>query len=145
VGEVGGRDRQEQLALGETPNIAAHIQGLAEPNTVVISSTSQRLVQGYFVCHDLGLHALKGVATPVQVYGVLYESGAQSRLDVVAKRGFTAGGSRAGSRMLMGRWEQVKDGMGQVVLLNGEASIGKSRLVEALKDQLVGEAALRAD
>jgi class 3 adenylate cyclase/predicted ATPase len=142
VGKVGDGDRQEQLALGETPNIAAHIQGLAEPNTVVISSTSQRLVQGYFVCHDLGLHALKGVAIPVQVYGVLYESGAQSRLDVVAKRGFTPlVGREQEVRMLMGRWEQVKDGMGQAVLLNGEAGIGKSRLVEALKDQLVGEAA----
>ena len=142
VGKVGDGDRQEQLALGETPNIAAHIQGLAEPNTVVISSTSQRLVQGYFVCHDLGLHALKGVATPVQVYGVLYESGAQSRLDVGAKRGLTPlVGREQEVRMLMGRWEQVKEGMGQAVLLNGEAGIGKSRLVEALKDQLVGEAA----
>ena len=68
VGEMGGGGRQEQLALGDTPNIAARLQGLAAPDTVVISAATQRLIQGYFTCHALGVQTLKGVATPLQVY-----------------------------------------------------------------------------
>src|SRR5437016_11044847 len=68
VGEMGGGSRQEQLAMGETPNVAARLQGLAAPDTVVISPTTFRLVQGYFTCHDLGAHPLKGLAAPLQVY-----------------------------------------------------------------------------
>ena len=82
VGEVGGAGRQEQLALGDTPNIAARLQSLAAPDTVVVSEATWRLVQGYFACDDLGPQPLKGVETPVQVYRVLGTSGAQSRLDV---------------------------------------------------------------
>jgi class 3 adenylate cyclase len=62
---MGGGDKHEQLALGETPNVAARIPGLAEPDTVAISATTQPLIQGYFVCQALGPHTLKGVATPV--------------------------------------------------------------------------------
>jgi class 3 adenylate cyclase/predicted ATPase len=142
VGDVGGGSRQEQLALGETPNIAARIQELAEPNTVVISATSQRLVQGYFVCHDLDLHAFKGSATPVQVYRVLHAGEAQSRFDVAITRGLTPlVGREQEVQLLLERWERATDGMGQVVLLSGEAGIGKSRLVEVLKDHLVAKAA----
>ena len=82
VGEMGAGGRREQLALGETPNVAARLESLAAPNTVVISAALHQLVQGYFVCDDLGAPALKGVDTPLQVYRVLGESGAQSRLDV---------------------------------------------------------------
>src|SRR5439155_25076814 len=71
VGEMGGAGRQEQLALGETPNIAARIQGLAEPNTVVISDVTSRLVEGYFACQDLGVQTLRGVTEPFTVYRVL--------------------------------------------------------------------------
>src|SRR5215510_2675236 len=77
VGEMGGAGRQEQLALGETPNIAARIQSLAEPNTILISSNTYRLIQGYFECQDLGAQTLRGVAEPVHVYRVLQESGAR--------------------------------------------------------------------
>ena len=83
VGAVGAGGRQEQLALGDTPNVAARLQGLAAPDTVVVSDATWRLVQGYFACDDLGPQTLKGVETPVQVYRVLGTSGAQSRLDVV--------------------------------------------------------------
>src|SRR5262245_50628826 len=89
VGEMGAGGRREQLALGETPNIAARLEGLAAPNTVVISAASQQLVQGYFVCDDLGTPALKGVDMPFHVYRVVRESGRQSRLDIPSPRGLT--------------------------------------------------------
>jgi class 3 adenylate cyclase len=89
VGEVGEGGRREQLALGETPNVAARLESLAAPNTVVISAALHHLVQGYFVCDELGTPALKGVDTPFQVYRVVGESGAQSRLDIASPRGLT--------------------------------------------------------
>ena len=89
VGEVGAGGRREQLALGETPNIAARLQSLTAPNTVAISAASQHLVQGYFVCHALDVQTLKGVDTPLQVYQVVEESAAQSRLDMASPRGLT--------------------------------------------------------
>src|SRR5215468_9349991 len=81
VGEMGGAQRQEQLALGEVPNVASRIQGLAEPNTVLISAATYQLIQGYFECQDLGAQTLRGVAQPLHVYQVLGESGVQNRLD----------------------------------------------------------------
>jgi class 3 adenylate cyclase/predicted ATPase len=142
VGEVGEGTRQERLALGETPNIAARIQGLAVPDTVVISGATQRLVQRYFVCQDLGQHALRGVAVPVQVYRVLQESTAQSSLDMAPMRGvMPLVGREQEVGLLLERWERVKEGLGQVVLLSGEAGIGKSRLVEVIKVSLAGEPA----
>src|SRR5262245_49902726 len=89
VGEMGGGSRQEQLALGDTPNVAARIQGLAAPDTVVISPATFRLVRGFFLYQDMGTHALKGLTTPVQVHRILGESAAQSRLDVMEPSGFT--------------------------------------------------------
>jgi class 3 adenylate cyclase len=89
VGEMGGAGRQEQLALGETPNIAARIQGLAQPHTLAISEATYRLVQGYFTHQNLGAQTLRGVVEPVTVYQVLSESGVTSRLDIGQTRGFT--------------------------------------------------------
>src|SRR5438067_1162681 len=89
VGAMGGAGRQEQLALGEVPNVCSRIQGLAEPNTVAMSAATYRLVQGYFACQALGEHTLRGVTAPVVVYRVLQESGARGRLDVAATRGLT--------------------------------------------------------
>ena len=140
VGEMGGEGRQEQLALGETPNVASRIQGLAEPNTLIISDTTYRLVQGYFDCDTLGQHDLRGVTEPVVVYRVLHESGAQTRLDVASTRGLTPlVGRESESTLLFECWGQVKDGNGQVILLSGEAGIGKSRLVQVLKDHVSDE------
>jgi hypothetical protein len=143
VGEIDGTGRQEgpsgpaptqsrqQLALGETPNIAARLQGLAQPDTVVISDRTARLVEGYFTCQPLGAQELKGLAQPLQVYRVLHASAAQTRLDVAATRGLTPLVGRASEvALLQERWVQVKDGMGHVVVLSGEAGIGKSRLVQ---------------
>src|SRR5215475_9778655 len=140
VGEVGGISRHEQLALGETPNLAARLQGLAAPDALLISAATHRLVQGYFTCQDLGMHTLKGIATPLRVYRVLQASAAQSRLDVPGATGLTPlVGRDAELTLLMERWAQSQDGLGQVVLLSGEAGIGKSRLVEALRQRLGSE------
>src|SRR5215510_13122396 len=87
VGEMGGAGRQEQLALGETPNLAARIQGLAASNTAAISEATLRLVQGYFACEALGGQTLRGVAEPVRLYRILQGSGARGRLDVAVTRG----------------------------------------------------------
>ena len=76
---MGGGGRQEHLALGETPNIAARLQGLAAPDTIVISEATARLVEGYFICHALGLQELKGLAHPLRVYQVLHASETQTR------------------------------------------------------------------
>ena len=144
VGEIGSTGRQEQLALGETPNIAARLQALALPDTVIISDATWRLVQGYFACRNLGQHLLKGVATPLPLYQILGESGAQGRLDIESPKGLTPlVGRESEVSLLLERWGQAKDELGQVVVLSGEAGIGKSRLVQVLKERLAGEPHLR--
>ncbi len=140
IGEMGGGGRHEQLALGETTNIAARLEGMAQPNTVVISDATYRLIEGYFNCHDLGTHALKGVATPMPLYQVRQTTGIQGRLDTAMRRGLTPlVGREQEVGMLLERWVQVKEGQGQVVLLSGEAGIGKSRLAQVLKDHIADE------
>ena len=141
VGEIGSGGRQEQLALGETPNIAARLQSLAAPDTVVIGEATARLIEGYFVCQALGAQELKGLVQPMRVYQVLHESGTQTRLDVAAIQGLTPlVGREQEVGLLLERWARVKDGLGQLVLLSGEAGIGKSRLVQVLTARLAGEA-----
>src|SRR5262249_36431711 len=140
VGEIGGGARREQLALGETPNLAARLQGLAEADTVVISAATHRLVQGFFFCRDLGFHTFKGGSRPVGVYRGLGESGAQSRMEVAGASGLTPlVGREQEVALLLERWARVKDGRGQVVVLSGEAGIGKSRLVQVVKECIATE------
>src|SRR5262245_3907964 len=140
VGEVGGGTRQEQLALGETPNLAARLQGIAAPNTVVISAATYQLLGGFFAYQSLGTPPLRGIAQPLEVYQVLSERTARSRLDVVGSTGLTPlVGRDQEVGLLLERWAQVKDGLGQVVLLSGEAGIGKSRLVQVLKEHVATE------
>src|SRR5919204_363487 len=140
VGEVGGDTHQEQLALGETPNLAARLQGIAAPNTVVISAATVPLLGGFFACQSLGTPPLKGLAQPLEVYRVLSESTARSRLEAVGSAGLTPlVGREQEVGLLRERWAQVKDGFGQVVLLSGEAGIGKSRLVQVLTDKVAAE------
>jgi class 3 adenylate cyclase len=137
VGALGGAGRQEQLALGEVPNIAARIEGFAAPNTVAISAATYRLVQGYFVCQDLGAPALRGITESLHLYQVDGESGATSRLEVAQPRGLTPlVGREQEMGLLVDRWEQAQSGQGQVVLLTGDAGIGKSRLVHMLKEHV---------
>jgi TOMM system kinase/cyclase fusion protein len=140
IGEMGGQGRQEQLALGQVPNVCSRIQGLAAPNTIAMSEATYRLVQGYFECQALGEQTLRGVTQPLQVYRVLQESGARGRLDVAQPRGLTPlVGREQEVGVLLERWEQVKAGQGQVVLLTGDAGIGKSRLVQMLKEHVANQ------
>ena len=140
VGDVGSGTRQEQLALGETPNIAARLQGIALPNTLVVSAATQQLLGGFFTSQSLGTTVLKGLAQPVEVYQVLHESMARSRLEAAGRTGLTPlVGREQEVALLRARWTQVKEGMGQVVLLSGEAGIGKSRLVQRLTEHVATE------
>jgi class 3 adenylate cyclase len=140
VGEIGAGEKHEQLALGETPNLAARLQGIASPNTVVISAATFQLLGGFFACQSLGTPTLKGVSQPLEVYQVRSESTARSRLDAAGSTGLTPlVGREREVELLRERWAQVKDGLGQVVLLSGEAGIGKSRLVQVLAEQVATE------
>ena len=144
IGEMGGAGRQEQFALGETPNLAARMQGLAQPNTLAVSEATYRLVEGYFTCESLGEHTLRGVSQPLNMYRVLGASGVYSRLDVAQTRGLTPlVGRESEVTLLLERWAQVKDGQGHVVLLTGDAGIGKSRLVQVLKEHVANEPHMR--
>ena len=106
---------------------------------MVISAATQRLIDGFFDCQDLGLQRLKGVSAPLQVYQVLRESSAQSRLEVAVSTGRLdpVGGHEQEVGLARERWRRRKAGDGQVVLLSGEPGIGKSRLVQVLKEQVV--------
>src|SRR5262245_33380329 len=140
VGGAGGGARHEQLALGETPNLAARLQGMAAPNTLVVSAATAQLLGGFFTYQSSGTSVLKGLAQPVEVYQVLQESMARSRLEAAGHTGLTPlVGREQEVALLRMRWAQVREGMGQVVLLSGEAGIGKSRLVQVLKEQVAAE------
>lgn len=143
---MGGGSRQEQLALGETPNIAARIQSQASPDEVVISAVTHRLVEGLFDCEDRGQPELKGVTTPLTLYQVRKETTAHSRFETAIQKGLTPlVGRDEELALLRRRWEQAKEGEGQVVLLSGEAGIGKSRLVQELKEVVAREGAVRIE
>jgi class 3 adenylate cyclase/tetratricopeptide (TPR) repeat protein len=137
VSAVGTGAQVAPLALGETPNIAARLQDLAAPDTVVLSAATYRLVQGYFVCHALGAQVLRHVAEPMEVYHVLRASALPHRFAVAVTRGLTPFVGREREHgLLLERWRQARDGTGHVVLISGDAGIGKSRLVQTLKDQV---------
>ena len=140
VGVMGGGGRHEHLALGETPNIAARLEGLAPANTVVISAVTARLVQGTFDLEDMGTHALHGVAEPLavsRVRGLLAMPSHDE--EFVAAGAPLLVGREEESGLLRRRWEQSKAGLGQVVFVSGEAGIGKSALVEGLRAQVRAE------
>jgi predicted ATPase/class 3 adenylate cyclase len=137
VGVMGGGGRHERLALGETPNLAARLQGLAPPNAVVMSAVTARLVQGAFALEDLGTHTLHGVTEPMpisRVHGLLATPSHDEEF-VTAEGAFLVGREEE-SGLLCRRWEQSKSGLGQVVFISGEAGIGKSALVEGLRAQV---------
>jgi class 3 adenylate cyclase/predicted ATPase len=132
VGEVGGGPRREQLALGATPNLAARLEELAEPGTVVISAATQRLVERFFACRDLGVPTLRGVDTPEAVYRVLGERAASPRTltPLVGREREIA--------LVLERWDATTEGQGAVVLLSGEPGIGKTRIVQSVCERLAG-------
>jgi predicted ATPase/class 3 adenylate cyclase len=137
MGTMGDEARRETLATGETTNVSARLQALAEPDTVVLSGATLRLVQGVFVTEDLGEHSLKGLPIPVHVFEALRASGMRSRLEVTAASELTPFVGRDQELMLLeDRWTQSRDGRGQAVLISGEAGIGKSRLMEAFRERI---------
>jgi predicted ATPase/class 3 adenylate cyclase len=141
AGEMGGGETREADAIvGETPNVAARLEGLAKPNTVAISAETQALVEGLFECENLGLQRLRGVSEAVKVHRVLGESDAPSRFEAAVERGLTElVGREEEVGLLLKRWAYAKDGDGQVVLLSGEAGVGKSRIVRAFRRRLENE------
>ena len=144
IGAMGGGDRHEQLAMGDTPNIAARLQGLAAPDTVVLSAVTARLVQRRFALETLGTHPLKGVTEPMPVFQVLGlpDTADEEEAATPGSAVFLVGrGEELG--LLRRRWEQSKEGLGQVVLIRGEAGIGKSSLVETLRAQVRREGLTR--
>jgi predicted ATPase len=144
VGEVGGGEKREHLALGETPNIAARLQGLAAPDTVVISTVTARLVHSAFALEELGTQQLKGVTEPLAVARVLGLRETQSVEEDTLLIGvpFLVGRDEEVG-LLRRRWEQSKEGLGQVVLISGEPGIGKTTLVETLRTEVPREGATR--
>ena len=141
VGEMGGgATREADAIVGETPNVAARLEGLAEPNSVAISAATERLIEGLFECDDLGPQSLKGVSRPVTVFRIRGESAAPSRFEAAVERGLTPlVGREEEIALLLKRWEQAADGEGQVLLLSGEAGVGKSRIVRGFRERLEAE------
>ncbi len=140
VGQTGVPDRREPLAHGHTLNVAARLQTIAAPDTVVLSADTLRLVQGVFVTEPLGDLRLKGIAQPVGAHRALRPSGVRSRLDVAAAKGLTPlVGRDRDIAVLLERWKRLGEGIGSVTLVRGDAGIGKSRLVRTLGERLVDE------
>src|SRR5246500_2665874 len=137
---VGEGDAQERGIVGETPNLAARLQGLAEPNMVMIAEATRKLLGDLFELHDLGQVDLKGIGGPVRAFTALRARAVESRFEALHASGLTAlVGREEEFELLLRRWSRAKSGEGQVVLLCGEPGIGKSRLTAALLERLATE------
>lgn len=141
---IGAGPAREHGVVGETPNLAARLQALAEPNTIVISAATRRLTGRLFDYVDIGEMALAGFASPVRVWRVVGASDTESRFEARHEAALTPlVGREEELALLLGRWRRVLEGEGRVVLLIGEAGIGKSRLASALLDRIGTESHLR--
>jgi class 3 adenylate cyclase len=141
---IGSGEAQERGIVGETPNLAARLQGIAEPNMVLIAEDTRRLLGNLFELQDLGARDLKGIAGSVRAWAALRASSAEGRFEAMHTTGLTAlVGREEELELLLRRWSKAKTGEGQVVLLSGEAGIGKSRLTVALLERLASEAHTR--
>ena len=137
---IGSGASQEQAIVGETPNLAARLQGVAEPNTVVIAESTRKLLGNLFELEELGAQDLKGIAGPVRACVALRPSSVESRFEALHTGGLTElVGREEELELLLRRWSKAKSGEGQVVLLCGEPGIGKSRLTAALLERLAAE------
>src|SRR6516164_4663332 len=133
---IGGGSVQEHEVVGETPNLAARLQALAEPGMVVISSSTRRLTGGLFDYRDLGTVALKGFAETVPAWQALGSSAIESRFKALRASTTPLVGRDEEIDLLLRRWEQAKGGEGSVVLLSGEPGIGKSRIAQTILERL---------
>ena len=141
---VGEGASQEEAVVGETPNLAARLQALAEPGQVVIAEATRRLIGGGFDLQDLGRHQLKGLSAPVGAFGVAGEQALESRFEARAGPAIMPMVGRDQElALLLERWAQAKAGEGQGVLLVGEAGIGKSRISRAVLDAVAEEPHVR--
>jgi class 3 adenylate cyclase len=137
---VGSGEAQERGVVGETPNLSARLQGIAEPNTVVIADGTRRLLGNLFELRDLGLRDLKGIPVPARAWAALRASPVESRFDALHGTNLISlVGREEESELLLRRWSKAKAGEGQVPLLSGEAGIGKSRLTAALLERVASE------
>jgi class 3 adenylate cyclase/predicted ATPase len=141
VGDLVGKGAaQEEAVVGETPNLAARLQQIAQPGTVVISEPTRRLIGGLFEVVEVAPHVLKGFSEPLRAYCVLGEGQAEGRFEAMHGSGIAPLVGRVQElALLLERWERAREGEGQVVLLSGEPGIGKSRLLRALRENLPQE------
>src|SRR5579871_759994 len=137
---IGNGPAQERGVVGETPNLAARLQAMAEPNTVLVADDTRRLFGDLFECRDLGPHELKGIPRTTRVWQVLREGRVESRFQALHPATLAPLVGRAEElELLARRWRLAQEGRGQIVLISGEPGIGKSRLTAALQDRLAGE------
>jgi class 3 adenylate cyclase/tetratricopeptide (TPR) repeat protein len=136
---IGAGAAQEQAVVGETPNLAARLQSVATPNSIVIGPTTRRILGNLFEYQDLGRIEVKGFGAPVQVYQVLRPSSVESRFEALRTTATPLVGRHEEIELLMRRWHQTKEGDGSVVLISGEPGIGKSRIARAVQDRLSTE------
>ena len=141
---IGSGSSQEQAIVGETPNLAARLQGVAEPNSVVIAESTRKLVGSLFELENLGARDLKGISGPVRAWVAVRPSSAESRFEAFHASGLTELiGRDEELELLLRRWSKVRSGEGQIVLLSGEPGIGKSRLTAALLECIAAEPHIR--
>jgi class 3 adenylate cyclase len=136
---IGSGSAEERTVVGETPNLAARLQALAEPDTIVIAENTRRLVGDLFEYQNLGEVELKGLTAPVPAYRVLGESRMGSRFEALRSGQTPLIGREEELELLRRRWTQAKTGTGRVMLISAEPGIGKSRLAEAFRATLAGE------
>ena len=138
ITEAGGA--QQRGIIGETPSLAARLQAIAEPDTVVVAESTRKLLGNLFELEDLGTKGLKGIPAPGRAWAALRPSSEASRFEALHGTGLTAlVGREEELELLKRRWSRAKTGEGQVVLLSGEAGIGKSRLTAALLEAITSE------
>ena len=140
---IGSGEAQERGIVGETPNLAARLQGIAEPNTVVVAESTRKLLGNLFELEDLGAKDLKGIARPAHAWAALRPSSVESRFEALRTATTPLVGRDEEMAMLMRRWTQAKAGDGCVVLILGEPGIGKSRIAEVMQERLGAEPHIR--
>lgn len=137
---IGSGASQEHAIIGETPNLAARLQGVAEPNGVVIAESTRKLLGNLFELEEFGPKELKGILSAVGAWAALRPASVESRFEALHANGLTElVGRDEELELLLRRWSKAKSGEGQVVLLSGEAGIGKSRLTAALLESIANE------